>query len=39
MNFPTLEARDMVPDLFAETLKRNMRMIDAHDRAIGGSAD
>ena len=36
--FPTLEARDRIPDLFAEVLKRNLRLIDEHDRHIGSRA-
>jgi hypothetical protein len=33
--FPSQEARDMIPDLVAEQLKRNLALCDDYDRRIG----
>jgi hypothetical protein len=37
-NWHTLEARDSMPDLVAEQLKRNLARADDYDRRTGGNA-
>jgi hypothetical protein len=38
MDWPSQRARDMIPDLISQQLKRNLELVDANDRAIGSRA-
>lgn len=39
MDFPTLQARDLVPGVLAEQIRRNLALVDENDRNIGGHGD